>query len=120
MLPDIPDRLGVPRAFQASLTARYDYARKHGWKGLKRLTEARIKKSYHAWLGKFFRWLIKEGYYSGPEPSFSYLSSENLVSLARDSFDENEVLKIFRMPLFTGCLSRTRTMTRRMRPTNWM
>ncbi len=108
MLPDIPDRLGVPRAFQSSLTARYDYARTHGWKGLKRLTEARIKKSYHAWLGKFFRWLIKEGYYLGPEPSFSYLSSENLVSLARDSFDENEVLKIFRMPLFTGCLSRTR------------
>jgi hypothetical protein len=61
MLPDIPDRLGVPRTFQSSLTARYDYARKHGWKGLKRLTEARIKKSYHAWLTKFFRWLIKEG-----------------------------------------------------------
>ena len=48
MLPDIPDRVGVPREFQSSLTARYDYARTHGWEGLKRLTEARIHKSYHA------------------------------------------------------------------------
>ncbi|MBN8972666.1 MAG: hypothetical protein J0H51_11685 [Rhizobiales bacterium] len=44
MLPKIPDHLGVPRMFQSSLTARYDYARTHGWKGLERLTEARIKK----------------------------------------------------------------------------
>ena len=26
ILPDIPDRLGVPRAFQSSLTAHYNYA----------------------------------------------------------------------------------------------
>lgn len=67
-----------------------------------------MNKCYHAWLTKFFRWLIKEGYHLGPEPTLTYLSPENLVSLARDSFEQNEVFKIFRMPLFTGCLSRTR------------
>ena len=108
MLPDIPNRKGVPRQHQSSLTTRYDYARMHGWEGLERLTEARLRKGYHASLAKFFRWLIKEGYYTGPQPAFSHLSSENLVSLPRDSFDEREVLKIFRLPLFTGCLSRTR------------
>ncbi|MGB3487581.1 MAG: hypothetical protein WBA62_05725 [Xanthobacteraceae bacterium] len=44
----------------------------------------------------------------GPEPTFTYLSPENLVSLERDSFEQNEVLKIFRMPLLAGCLSRAR------------
>lgn len=108
MLPDIPDRIGVPHEFQLNLTSRYNYARKHGWKGLKRLTETRLRKGYHAWLDRFFRWLITEGYYTGPLPKFSYLSPKNLLALPRDSFDQNEVLKIFRMPLFTGCLSRTR------------
>lgn len=108
MLPDIPDRIGVPREFQASLTSRYNYAQKHGWKGLKRLTETRLHKGYHAWLSRFFKWLIEEGYYTGPQPKFSYLSPKNLLALPRDSFDQSEVLKIFRMPLFTGCLSRTR------------
>jgi integrase len=108
MLPDIPDRVGMPREFQVSLTSRYNYAQKHGWKGLKRLTETRLRKGYHAWLDKFFRWLIREGYYAGPQPKFAYLSSENLLPLPRDSFDQHEVLKIFGMPLFTGCLSHTR------------
>ena len=44
----------------------------------------------------------------GARADVHILSSENLVSLARDSFEQNEVFKIFRMPLFTGCLSRTR------------
>lgn len=108
MLPDIPNRKGVPRQHQSSLTTRYDYARTHGWEGLQRLTEARLRKGYHASLAKFFRWLTKEGYHTGPQLAFSHLSSENLVSLPRDSFDEREVLKIFQLPLFTGCLSRTR------------
>ena len=67
-----------------------------------------MNKCYHAWLTKFFRCLIKEGYHLGPEPTLTYLSPENLVSLARDSFEQNEVLKIFRMPLFAGYLSRAR------------
>lgn len=108
MLPDIPDRVGVPHEFQVDLTSRYNYAERHGWEGLKRLTETRLRKGYHAWLDRFFRWLIAEGYYTGQQPKFSYLSPKNLLALPRDSFDRDEVLKIFRMPLFTGCLSRTR------------
>ncbi|GAA4523186.1 hypothetical protein GCM10023174_04750 [Chelativorans composti] len=63
MLPDIPDRKNIPREHTVSLAARYDYARKHGWAGLKRLTEARLKNGYHNALSRFFGWLIEQKLY---------------------------------------------------------
>ncbi len=105
MLPDIPNREGIPREHCASLSTRYHYAKAHGWKGLHRLTDSRIKNGYYASLRKFFNWMIEKGYHPGPEPKFTYSSDETYVSLPRDSFNDEEILKIFSMPLFTGCRS---------------
>lgn len=105
MLPDIPDRNNIPRAHCGSLSARYDYAKQHGWDGLKRLTEARLRNGYHNSLSKFFGWLIRKEYYPHPKPIFNEVSGKNLVSLPRDSFESDEVVKLFSQPLFVGCES---------------
>ena len=57
MLVDIPDRQNIPKNHAASLSKRYQYARTHGWEGLKRLTEARLRNGYHNALSKFFGWM---------------------------------------------------------------
>lgn len=105
MIPDIPNRKGIPKAHTESLAKRYDYAQKFGWENLTRLTVARIQNGYHNELSKFFGWLIDEGYYLHDKPIFKALSPQNLTSLPRDSFDDEEVIKIFSQPLFNGCSS---------------
>lgn len=108
MLPEIPNRTGIPKNHRATLSTRYRYAQANGWDGLIRLTEERIRKSYHSSLSIFFGWLIEEGLYLGKKPVFNYVSDENLVSLPRDSFSDDEVIEIISMPLFTGCAGRSR------------
>lgn len=108
MLPDIPDRNKIPRKHCVSLSARYVYAQQHGWSDLKRLTEARLRNGYHVALSKFFGWLIDKGYYNHPKPVFKAISGKNLVSLPRDSFEHDEIVKIFTQPLFVGCKAETR------------
>jgi integrase len=103
MLPDIPDRTNIPRDHTKSLSLRYDYARRYGWEGLKRLTEARLRNGYHNSLSKFFGWLIDKRHYPHKKPTFNKVSGENLVSISRDAFEDAEVIKVFSQPLFLGC-----------------
>jgi integrase len=103
MLPDIPDRTGIPRNQCTSLSSRHAYAQQHGWEKLKRLTEARLRNGYHNSLSKFFGWLIQKGYYAQPKPIFNTISGKNLTSLTRDAFEYDEIVKIFSQPLFQGC-----------------
>jgi len=103
MLPHIPDRNNIPREHCVSLSTRYAYAKQHGWDGLKRLTEARLRNGYHNALSKFFGWLIEQDYYRHKKPVFNTINGKNLVSLPRDSFESDEIMKIFSQPLFVGC-----------------
>lgn len=102
MLPEIPDRAGIPREHCTSLSNRYTYAQQYRWENLKRLTEARLRNGYHNSLSKFFGWLIEKGYYGHPKPIFNTVSGKNLTSLTRDAFEYDEVVKIFMQPLFQG------------------
>lgn len=108
MLPDIPDRNKILRDQTKSLSLRYEYAQRHGWNGLKRLTEARLRNGYHNSLSKFFGWLIDKGYYPHTKPVFKEVSGENLTSIARDAFEDAEVIRIISQPLFVGCHGETR------------
>ncbi|MBO0343897.1 site-specific integrase [Roseibium sp. CAU 1637] len=105
MIPDIPNKKGVPGVHSTSLAARHDYAQQFGWDNLTRLTAARIQNGYHNELSKFFGWMIDEGIYPHEKPVFKTLSPKNLVSISRDAFDDDEVTRIFAQPLFTGCSS---------------
>ena len=108
MMPEIPNRKNIPRERCVSLSARYFYAVEHGWEGLERLTEMRIRNHYHDALSRFFTWAIDKGYYPFAKPTFKKTSPENLVSVQRDAFKPDEVKRIFSQPLFNGCKSPTR------------
>ena len=42
----------------------------------------------------------------GPRPKFECIDPENLAPLPRDAFDDEELLKLLKQPLFTGCKNR--------------
>lgn len=108
MLPNIPNRKRIPREHARTLATRYDYAERHGWDGLERLTGARLKNGYHDALMRFFAWLIDKKLYPFEQPVFKQINEENLVSIERDAFSASEVEKIFSLPLFAGCKSAER------------
>jgi len=105
-LPDIPNRDNIPRKFSKTLFQRYKYAEDTDWSKLERVTTTTIKSRYWAGLYKFVDFAIAEKLYSGARPKFVCIDPENLAPLPRDAFDDDELLKLLRMPLFTGCKNR--------------
>ncbi len=105
-LPDIPNRDNIPRKFGKTLFQRYKYAEDIKWSTLKRVTTTTIKSRYWAGLYKFVDFAIAEKLYSGARPKFVCIDPENLAPLPRDAFDDDELLKLLKMPLFTGCKNR--------------
>lgn len=102
-LPDIPHSRNMPDESCSSLHARYCYAQKHGWDGISRVTETTIKGRYRYGLYKFIDWAIDQKLYPGPRPTFVCIDPQNLAALPRDAFDDEELLDLLRLPLFTGC-----------------
>jgi integrase len=101
-LPEVPDRKGIPKAACESLMSRYTYAQANGWDKLKRLTETTIR-GYHMLISAFFRWAKRKGHYHGEVPKLEQVSEENLTALPRDAFEDDELLALVQLPLFTGC-----------------
>ena len=109
-IPHIPARTGIPRAHAASLHKRLLYKQNNSDKPLLAATETTITGNYHSGLKRFFGWLV-ERHYLSQIPPLDMLIPENRVSLPRDAFNDDEILKIIGMPLFTGCHSRVRKWT---------
>lgn len=105
-LPDIPNRDNIPRRFAKTLFQRYKYAEETNWSKLERVTTTTIKSRYWAGLYKFVDFAIAEKLYSGPRPKFVCIDPENLAPLPRDAFDDDELLTLLKLPLFTGCKNR--------------
>lgn len=105
-LPDIPNRDNIPRKFSETLYQRYKYAEATNWSKLERVTTTTIKSRYWAGLYKFVDFAIAEKHYRGPRPKFVCIDPENLAPLPRDAFDDDELLTLLQLPLFTGCKNR--------------
>ncbi|WP_441260611.1 site-specific integrase [Bradyrhizobium sp. 521_C7_N1_3] len=105
-LPDIPNRDNIPRRFAKTLFQRYKYAEETKWSQLERVTTTTIKSRYWAGLYKFVDFAIAEKHYCRPRPKFVCIDPENLAPLPRDAFDDDELLTLLRLPLFTGCKNR--------------
>ncbi|MBW7963559.1 site-specific integrase [Bradyrhizobium sp. BR 10261] len=105
-LPDIPNRDNIPRKFSETLFQRYKYAESTKWSKLERVTTTTIKSRYWAGLYKFVDFAIAEKHYRGPRPKFVCIDPENLAPLPRDAFDDDELLTLLQLPLFTGCKNR--------------
>jgi integrase len=106
-LTDIPKTKNIPRKLAGTLFSRYKYAEQHGWSELTRITEKNIKAKYWGGLYKFIDWAIVEKIYRGPRPQFECIDPENMASLPRDAFEDEELLNLLRLPLFTGCRNRS-------------
>ena len=105
-LPDIPNRDNIPRKFSETLFLRYKYAEETKWSKLERVTITTIKSRYWAGLYKFVDFAIAEKHFRGPRPKFVCIDPENLAPLPRDAFDNDELLTLLKLPLFTGCKNR--------------
>ncbi|QMV00846.1 tyrosine-type recombinase/integrase [Devosia sp. D6-9] len=104
-LPRIPHPHGVPKEAQVSLHQRWLYAEQHGWDGLKAISKTRLRNGWHRGLQAFFAWARGKGIYSGPEYAFKLTARENREEQERDAWKPEEILKLFSLPLFTGCRS---------------
>ena len=102
VMTDIPKPKNIPDT-ERSLFARYQYARRHGWKDLTRASVTTIEKRYHDGLQKFIHWAIDENLYLGKPPKFECVDPENTAALPRDAFDDDELIALISLPLFTGC-----------------
>jgi integrase len=105
-LTDIPKTKKIPRDHAKTLFARFKYAEQHGWADLTRITEKTIKAKYWGGLYKFIDWAIAEKIYRKLRPEFECIDPENMASLPRDAFEDEELLELLRLPLFTGCRNR--------------
>jgi hypothetical protein len=101
-----PNRTKIPAKFSKTLFQRHKYAETHGWSELVRVTTKTIKDRYWGGLYKCIDWTIQEKHYDGPRPKFECIDPENLASLPRDAFDDEELLMLLKVPLFTGCKNR--------------
>jgi integrase len=107
-LPDIPHPHGVPALHRTSLHARYLYAKDEGWDSLRRLSKARIIQTYHRCLHAFFQWAADHHAYNGRLFRFRLVGKSNRGDKKRDSWHDDEIVKLFSLPLFTGSHSRAR------------
>jgi integrase len=105
-LPDIPNRDNISRKFSGTFFQRYQYAEQTKWSKLERVTTTTIKSRYWAGLYKFVDFAIAEKFYRSLRPKFVCIDPENLTPLPRDAFDDDELLRLLRLPLFTGCKNR--------------
>lgn len=104
-LPNIPHPYGVPKPYQGSLYLRWKYAEEHGWEGLKRISRTRLRNGWHGALRGFLNWSKSKGVYKGPEYEFSLVARQNPGKKERDAWRDDEIKKLFSLPLFTGCRS---------------
>ena len=102
-LPDIPHPRGIPEEFGGSLFRRYQFALSDKWETATRNSVTTIKSGYHLGLNKFIDWAIKEKLYLGDKPKFECIDENNMAPMPRDAFDDNELIKLISLPLFTGC-----------------
>ncbi|MGN6487286.1 MAG: hypothetical protein ACTHLT_05635 [Devosia sp.] len=104
-LPDVPHPTGVPGTHRGTLFCRWQYAEEHGWAGLRRVSRTRLKNGWHRCLHSFFAWARKKGLYNGPDYAFTLVSAGNAGEQQRDAWQPAEIIKLFSLPLFTGCQS---------------
>jgi integrase len=104
-MTDIPHPTNVPETDRGSLHLRYLYAQKHGWKDLVRASVTTVEDRYQGSLGKFIGWAIRESHYRGKAPKFECIDEENLAVLPRDAFEDEEIIKLISLSLFTGSSS---------------
>jgi integrase len=102
-----PDRKGLPAEHTKSLLLRYRYGQKNGLDGCKMISRKRISNIWHRCLHQYFAWLkIKS--FAVIDYRFTVVPKSAPKSKERDSWENDELIRFFSLPLFTGCESKNR------------
>ena len=104
-LTEIPDRKGIPRQQAKSLYMRYRYAKEFGTEGLVFIGETTLKNTYYGCMNAFLGWARTKTDWTPPDFFFDAESDDAPEAQQRDAFTEEELLRFFSLPLFTGCKS---------------
>ena len=67
-----------------------------------------MRNAWHRCLRQFLAWARKKGYYDGPEYTFDLVGAKNPEARQRDAWQNEELIKFFSLPLFTGAHSGVR------------
>jgi len=106
-LTEIPDRKGIPKNHATSMYARYRYAQKHGMDGLVLVGQKTLSTTYHGCMNAFLEWARTKTDWVPPAFVFNQASADAPEAEPRDAFTDEELLRFFSLPLFTGCESAT-------------
>lgn len=104
-LTEIPNRKGIPRKHATSLFTRYEYARKNGMDGLTLVGQTTLANTYHGAMNAFLKWARTKTDWSPPDFVFNAVGADAPPAQDRDAFSDDELLRFFSLPLFTGCSS---------------
>jgi integrase len=106
-LTEIPDRKGIPKPQTKSLFLRYRYAKDNGTAGLIFVGETTLIGTYYGCMNSFLQWVRTKTDWTPPPFIFNAESNEARPPEQRDAFQDEELLRFFSLPLFTGCASAT-------------
>jgi len=104
-LTEIPNRTGIPKKHCKSLYLRYRYGQEVGLDQLTRCGVVTVENTYFGAMNAFLRWARTKTDWKAPDFVFDLECEELAPAYARDAFHDDELLRFFRLPLFTGCAS---------------
>lgn len=118
-MPDIPTPFGLPIELRADLYARWQYVKDNGWcfqrdgklVRHKRTSLTTINTGWRLALTALWGFAINGRFAAGAVPKFYIKSKKNPPAAERDAFTNDELLKFFNSPPFTGNAGRSRLWT---------
>jgi integrase len=106
-LTEIPGRAKIPGEHGKTLYARYAYGQRVGIDTLTRISSTTVENTYFGTLNAFLTWAKSKTDWTPPAFIFNAKCEKLAEPQQRDAFRNDELMRFFSLPLFTGCASPT-------------
>jgi hypothetical protein len=106
-LTEIPGRAKIPGEHGKTLYARYAYGQRVGIDTLTRISSTTVENTYFGTLNAFLNWAESKTDWTPPAFVFNAKCEKLAEPQQRDAFRNDELMRFFSLPLFTGCASPT-------------
>jgi integrase len=104
-LTEIPGRKNIPGEHRKSLYSRYLYGQLVGVDTLTRISSTTVENTYFGTMNSFLEWAKAKTDWKVPGFTFNAKCAALAEPQPRDAFRDDELLRFFALPLFTGCVS---------------
>ncbi|CAN2534753.1 hypothetical+protein [Methylocapsa aurea] len=104
-LTEIPGRKDIPGEHRKSLYSRYLYGQLEGIDNLTRISSTTVENTYFGTMNSFLEWAKAKTDWNAPGFTFNAKCAALVAPQPRDAFRDEELLRFFALPLFTGCES---------------